>query len=139
MKNSLIKNISTVIFEIRKYAFLNSSKKVWAEISSLVFWNSKVLFYNYLKQGMKEKHCSKYFQIAKYTFLNFWKRVWAKTMSQVFSDSLVSFFEYLKKGMSKKILLGIVQIRSCAFSNIWKSNKSNKILPVIFRLVSVLF
>ena len=134
-----MKNITSCIFEIRKYAFLNYSRRVWAEKLYLVFWNSKVFFYKYFKQGAKEKHYSKYFQIAKYTFLNFWKRVWAKTMSQVFSVSLVSFFEYLKKGMSKKIVLGIVQIRSCAFSNIWKSNKSNKILPVIFRLVSVLF
>ena len=139
MKKGLIKNITTGIFEIRKYAFLNSSKRVWAEKSSRVFSDSKVFFYNYSKQCMKEKHSSRYFQIAKYTFLNFWKWVWAKTMSKVFSDSLVCFFEYLKKGMSKKIVRSIVQVRRCAFSNIWKSNKTNKILPVIFRLVSILF
>ena len=115
MKNGLIKNITTGIFEIRKYAFLNSSKRVWAEKSSLVFWNSKAFFYKYLKQGMKEKHSSRYFQIAQYPFLNIWKRVWAKICHKYF------------------------QIRPYAFSNIWKRLWAKELSQVFLRFVSMLF
>ena len=64
---------------------------------------------------MSIKIVSGIFQTGKDAFLNIWKRVWAKKLFQFFSDSQVCFFKYLKKGINKKIV------------------------PVIFRLVSMLF
>ena len=139
MKNGLIKNITTDIFEIRKYAFLNSSKMVWAEKSSLVFWDSKSFFYKYLKQSKKEKHCSRYFEIAKYAFLNIWKRVWGKNLSQVFSDSSVCFLRYLKKAMSKRIVASIFKNRKYAFWSIQKSVRKKELSFPLFKLVRMLF
>ena len=45
----------------------------------------------------------------------------------------------MKKDVSKKIVVSVFQICKYAFSNIWKKTNSKKVVPGIFRLVSMLF